>query len=280
MAGLKDIGYSKEQADLQIKNSLTLEQRMSNNEFDNCPVDEVVRIGRLVANSKITSRWLERWVANYCGAKTKKSESSNGKDIGDIGDILFPPGIIGKDNAELKSCEKDFRYGIGGGQHRFFENIPFYLYLQFQQGGKNDYFTLYLLSKEDIHKEIFDYQVGRCSPSQVSGQTKKLINGKIEKMSDDEVRALVQGSFDGKNNILWGFGIDGNPGEFTKKEPVKPKNLNSKAAKQYPAKLQKYVEAKQKHQKKVDTVNRWNSKYKIDIEDLKDWEKVKAKYGI
>jgi len=276
MAGLKEIGYTREQANIQISNSLTLEQRMSNREFDDCPIDEVVMIGRLVSNSKITSRWLERWVANYCGAQTNP-ESGDGKDNGDI---LFPPYVVGKDNAELKSCEKDFRFGIGGGQHRFFENIPFYLYLQFQQGGKNDYFTLYLLSKEDIHREIFDFRVCRCSPSQVSGQTKKLIEGKVEKMSDDEVRQLVQDSFDGKNNILWGFGIDSNPGEFTRKEPVKPKNPASKAAGQYFVKLQKYNEAKQEHQKKVDTINRWNSKYKIDIKDLKDWIKVKTKYGI
>lgn len=271
MASLADIGYTKEQADIQIRNSLTLEQRMSNKEFDNCPVDEVVYIGRLVANSKITSRWLERWVANYCGAKTNP-ESYDGKDYGDI---FFGDNIIGKDNVELKSCEKDFRYKIGGGQHRFFENIPFYLYLQFQQGGKNEHFTLYLLTKEQVYEEIFVHQVCRCSPSQVSGQTKKLTKGKVEKMSDDEVRQLVQDSFDGKNNILWGFGIDSNPGEFTRKEPKMPSKPNSKAAQGYPIKLQKYLDAKQAHQKKVNDLARWNSKYKIEIDDLKDWDLVK-----
>ena len=276
MAGLKEIGMSREEANKQISNNLTLEQRMSNKEFDNCPADEVVIIGRLVSNSKITSRWLERWVANYCNAWTNP-ESTDGKDYGDL---FFGNNVIGEDNVELKSCEKDFRHVIGGGQHRFFENIPFYMYLQFEQGGKNDNFTLYLLTKEQVHEEIFDHDVCRCSPSQVSGQTKIISEGKMKRMSNDEVRALVQNSFDGKNNILWGFGIDSNPGEFKKKLPVCPKNLDSKAGKQYQIKIQKYNEAKEAHQKKVDTLARWNNKYKIDIEELKDWKNVKTKYGI
>ena len=275
MAGLKEAGYSKEEADKQIAIGLTLEKQMSAGVFDNAPIEDAVRLSRLVSNSKITSRWRERNIAYHTGADAGV-DSPDGKDYGDL---FFGNKILGTDNVELKCSEKDDRHRIGGGQCRFFENIPLYLFLQDQQGG-NDFFGLWLLTKEQIWKEIFVYQVCRCSPSQVSGQTKTMIEGKIKKMTDKEVLQLVQDSFDGKNNILWGFGIDSNPGEFTKKEPITPKNPNSKAAKQYPAKLQKYVEAKQKHQKKVDTVNRWNSKYKIDIEDLKDWEKVKAKYGI
>jgi len=276
MAGLKEAGYTQEEADKQISISLTLEKRMSAGDFNNAPIEDAVRLSRLVSNSKITSRWRERNIAYHTGAQAGV-ESPDGKDYGDL---FFGNKVLGRDNVELKCSEKDDRHRIGGGQCRFFENIPFYLFLQDQQGG-NDFFGLWLLTKEQIHEEIFDHQVCRCSPSQVSGQTKKMSEGKIKKMSNDEVRQLVQDSFDGKNNILWGFGIDSNPGEFTKKEPIKPKNPNSKAAQQYPEKLRKYTEAKQAHQKKVDTVNRWNSKYKVTIEELKNWDHLlKTRYGI
>lgn len=276
MAGLKEAGYSKEEADKQIAIGLTLEKRMSAGDFDNAPIEDAVRLSRLVSNSKITSRWRERHIAFLTGAQAGV-ESPDGKDYGDL---FFGKKILGRDNTELKSAEKDGRDVIGGGQMRFFENIPFYLFLQDQQGG-NDYFNLYLLSKKQIHEEIFIHRVCRCSPSQVSGQTKKMYEGQLKKMADNEVLQRVQESFDGKNNILWGFSIDSNPGEFTRKEPIKPKNLNSKAAKEYPKKLQKYNESKQAHQQKVNTINRWNSKYKVTVEELKDWDSLlKTRYGI
>lgn len=270
MTSLSDLGYTNETADIQISNNLTLEQRMSNNEFDNFDLTDIVRLGRLVNNSKITSRWLERRIANAIGGKWNPL-SEDGKDYGDI---LAGAGVIGEDNIELKSSEKDGRYRIGGGQCRFFENIPYYLFLQYQQGG-NDYFDLYLLSKEDIWQEIFVHKVCRCSPSQVSGQTKVLSEGQMKKMSDDEVRKLVQESFDSKNNILWGFGIDSNPGEFKRKEPTKPKNMNTKAGEKFSEKHQSYLDAKAAHQQKVDTLTRWTTKYKVTIEQLKNWDNLK-----
>lgn len=281
MAGLKELNISPQEADKRIEEGLTLEKRMSDKEFDNCPIEDVVRIGRLVNNSKITSRWLERWIAKYCNGWANPS-SPDGKDVGDL---YFNPIVtepkIGEDNSELKSCEKDLRFGIGGGQHRFFENIPFYLYLQFEQETGNNTFDLYLLHKNDVHKEIFEYKVCRCAPSQVSGQTKKNMEGKIAKMDDEEVRSLVQESFDKKNTIVWGFGIDSHPGEFTRKEPKRPKKENVKNMESYNKKYNSYMLAKEAHKKKVDTVKRWKENYKININDLRDnWTEVKKKYGI
>lgn len=280
MAGLKDIGVTREEADKMIFAGSTLEKRMSDGEFDNCPIEDVVMIGRMVANSKITSRWLERVIAHHANGKANpKSDNKDGKDYGDI---LLGKRKIGRDNVEVKSSEKDYRYVIGGGQHRFYEDIPYYLYCQFEQGGKNDYFTLYLLSKQEIHDEIFDHKVSRCTISQGSGKTKKTeIDGKVESMSDDEVRQLVQDTFDGKNDYLWGFSISSNPGKFTRKEPKKPSNLGTKAAEQYPVRLESYLKAKEKHQEKINTLNRWNSKYKVTIEELRNWENLlKTRYGI
>ena len=282
MAGLTEIGLLPIEADKIISASLTLEERMQKKEFDNAPKDDVVRIGRLVSNSKITSRWLERWVAAYIGGK-HNPKSDDGKDYGDIfanygGLSLYR---LGRDNIELKACEKDFRYSIGGGQHRFYENIPFYLYFQFQQGGENDSFLLYLLSKEEVHDEIFKYKVCRCTVSQGSGKTKKNSNGVVEKMTDSEVESLVQDSFDGKNDILWGFGIDSNPKEFKRKEPLFPKKSSVVAIEKYLEKSKRYLEAKKTHQKKVDTLYRWNTKYKVSLAELKDWENLlRTRYGI
>jgi hypothetical protein len=276
MAGLAEAGYTREEANKQIAIGSSLEKRMSRGDFDNAPIEDAVMLSRLVANSKITSRWRERHIAFLTGAQA----GVKSPDGGDGGDLFFGQKIFGRDNAELKSSEKDDRNRIGGGQMRLFENIPYYLFLQDQQGG-NDYFTLYLLSKEQIHEEIFVHRVCRCSPSQVSGQTKKSTVSGIEKMSNEEVLNLVQDTFDKKNNILWGFGIDSDPGEFKGKEPVQPKRQGTKSAENYPAKLEKYNKAKEKHQKKVDAINRFNNKYKVTIEQLKSWDNLlKTRYGI
>lgn len=273
MAGLAELGYTPFEADRVIATSLELEKRMSAKEFDDAPATEVVRICRLVNNSKITSRFLERWVARATGADPNP-QSLNGNDAGDL---LFGNKRLGLDNAELKATEKVGRFSIGGGQLRFFEDIPYYIFLQFQQDG-NDHFDLYLLSKQEMHDEIFEYQVCRCSPSQVSGQTKVVVNGNLAKMDDDQVRELVQESFDQKNKIVWGFGIDSQVKPFVRKEPKqKPSEPNDKFA----ARVASFVKAREAHQKKITTLSRWQTKYKITLADLAQWTQLLTqRYGI
>jgi len=265
MKSFKDLtGLTEEEADAAIVALGDLETRMSNKEFDHVPFEHVVRLCRLVHNSKITSRFLERWIANYCNSSNinpnKGQVSGN-----DFGDLLLGNGIIGRDNIELKSAEKDGRHVIGGGQLRFYENIPFYLFLQFEQGG-NDSINFYLLSKQQLHDEIFKYKI-RCSPSQVSGQTTKVVNNKKTKISENELLTLIQETFDNKNKILWGMTIDSNP-----KLPKPPKkNSNNK----------RYLAGLDTYNKKIETLTRWNNQYKITLNDLKNWSTfVKEKYEV
>lgn len=265
MKSFKDLtGLTEDEADSAIISLGVLETRMSNKEFDNVPVKYVVRLCRLVHNSKITSRFLERWLSNHCNSSTL-SPNKGQVSGNDFGDLLLGEGIIGRDNIELKSAEKDGRHVIGGGQLRLYENIPFYLFLQFEQGG-NDHINFYLLSKQQLHDEIFKYKI-RCSPSQVSGQTTKVVNNKKTKISENELLKLIQETFDNKNKILWGFNIDSSP-----QLPKTPKkNLTGK----------RYLEGLEAYNKKIETLTRWNNQYKISLDDLKNWSTfVKEKYEV
>lgn len=221
-----------EQRKEAIRQRATFQKRMQQKEFDFAPWEECAVIAREVDNSKITSRFWERRVANELDWITDPTSKVDNQDYGDL---MIKDGVIGQDNVELKSTEKLGNYNISGGQLRFYENIPWYLFLVIDDEYQ---VHLYMMHKNEIYKEMFEHRIGIGSVSQGSGKTTHK-NG--QRFSQDEKLQLIQETFDGKNDILWGFGING------------------------------------KTNKKVK--DRWDKKYKVTTEQLKNWESFKKNRG-
>lgn len=222
------LNISKQEADRIIKLNNSLETRMQNGEFDQAPLEDACRIARMVSNSKITSRWWERLLAHHLNWQTDPT-APDGKDYGD----LFATGFaIGEDNIELKTSEKAGRGSIGGQQMRFYENIPWYMFVKLNPFD-NEGFRIFMLHKDDIYQEIFYHKDILPGVSQGSGKTKN--------KTDDQRRQMIQETFEGKNDILWGFATD----------------MLSKG-------------------KKV-TFDRWEQHYECTIDDLRDWPAFKQK---
>ena len=222
------VNMTKEEADKLIQINSELEVRMQNKEFDQAPLEDACRIARMVSNSKITSRWWERLLAYHLAWQTDPT-STDGKDYGD----LFATGFkLGEDNIELKTCEKAGRGSIGGQQMRWYEDIPWYMFVKLNPLD-NEGFRIFMLHKSDIHREIFHYQAKLPGVSQGSGKTK-------DKTTEQRLQ-MIQETFDGGNDILWGFGTD------MLSESQRP------------------------------VFQRWERLYECTIEDLRDWRGFKAR---
>lgn len=215
-----------------IKQRATVQEKMQNKEFDLFSWDECPLIAREVDNSKITSRFWERRIANELGWITDPRSNENNQDYGDL---MVRNGIIGIDNVELKSTEKLGNYKIGGGQLRFYEDIPWYMFLVLDD---NFVAHIYMMHKTDIYKEMFIERKGIGSVSQGSGKTTHK-NG--DRFNQEEKLQLINETFEGKNDILWGFGINGKTD--------------------------------------IDTKERWDKEYKVNLESLRQWESFKISRG-
>ena len=226
---IPNINMTVEEADKLIEVNSQLETRMQNGEFDQTPLEHCCRVARMVANSKITSRWWERVLAYHLGWTTDPT-TDDGKDYGDLFAVDNGKSVIGQDNIELKTCEKLGNNKVGGQQMRFYEDIPWYMFVKLNPSN-NTGFRIFVLHKNDIHNEIFEYQSTLPGVSQGSGKTKN--------KTPDQRRQMIQETFDKKNDILWGFGTD----------------MKSKAQKEVWA--------------------RWESKYEVTVDQLKDWHKFK-----
>ena len=217
-----------EQRKEAVRQKATIQTRMQNKEFDFAPWDECPLIAREVDNSKITSRFWERRIANELGWITDPTSEHDNQDYGDL---MVSTGTIGIDNVELKSTEKLGNYKISGGQLRFYEDIPWYMFLVLD----DDFVAhLYMMHKDDIYHELFVEHKGIGSVSQGSGKTTHK-NG--IRFNQEEKLNLIKETFERKNDILWGFGINGKTD--------------------------------------VSTKNRWDDQYKVTLKELQDWESFK-----
>ncbi len=230
---MNENGITLEQRKAQIVLRATLAERMSNKEFDNAPWEECPVIAREVANSKVTSRFWERRIANEIGGwSTNPTNPDNGSDYGDL---MIDGGVLGVDNVELKSAEKLGNYCVRGGQCRFYEDIPWYMFFTLDDDFKAN---IYMMSKEDIKREIFEEKSVNPSISQGSGKTTHA-NG-VKFTAEEKLEFLAE-TFEGNNKELWGFGND-----FT-------------------------------NGRKAHVLERWNREYKVSIEELRDWAGFKQK---
>jgi len=148
------------------------------------PQNEMYRYYHIM-KPKQAEKYIEGWVATRIGGKKIESdivpEEFKQNDNGDIwvGDKFE----IGKNNIELKSSF-NADSGIGGGQFRFYENVPFYM---IYKAWSIDHHEMFLLTKQQLINEIIERanNSGKSAfvSSQGSGVISKLTNEqKIERL--------------------------------------------------------------------------------------------------
>lgn len=186
---------TKTQMQQATRTQMDIEKQMQNGKYDDYNWEDCPTLARFVNNSKITSRWWERRIANLLGWKTDPKDDNDSQDYGDL---FAPPFVIGEDNIELKASEKLGRYDIGGQQFRFYERIPYYMLWKLDP--IEDFGRCFLLSKDDLHNEIFEHKSFVPGISQGSGKTAGL--------SNTQRLQLVEETFNNKNQLLWGVGFN------------------------------------------------------------------------
>jgi hypothetical protein len=164
------------------------------------PQNEMYRYYHIM-KPKQAEKFIEGWVAKRIGGKKIENnlipDAYKQNDNGDIwvGDILE----IGKNNIELKSSFSADS-GIGGGQFRFYENVPYYM---IYKAWDIDHHEMFLLTKLQLISEIINRAElsGKSAfvSSQGSGVISKLDNA--EKI--DRLHKNLTGEYQDK--LGWGF---------------------------------------------------------------------------
>jgi hypothetical protein len=153
---------------------------------------------------KQAEKFIEGWVATQIGGQkitsSQVEEEYKKNDNGDIwaGEKL----IIGKNNIELKCIFKDGS-NIGGGQFRFYENVPYYMFFKAWNETRHEVF---LLTKEQLISEIIE----RARDSKYSAYGSSQGSGVINKLTQDEKIQRLYDNVEGKyaDKIGWGFNTD------------------------------------------------------------------------
>jgi hypothetical protein len=164
------------------------------------PQNEMYRYYHIM-KPKQAEKFIEGWVATLVGGKKIESNLIPDKykqnDNGDIwvGDIF----IIGKNNIELKSSF-DPGSGIGGGQFRFYENVPFYM---IYKAWSIDHHEMFLLTKQQLIDEI----INRARKSGKSAFVSSQGSGVISKLTNEEKidRLLKNLTGEYQDKLGWGF---------------------------------------------------------------------------
>jgi hypothetical protein len=154
-----------------------------------------------IMKPKQAEKFIEGWVATLCGGK--KIESANVPDEykqNDNGDIWIGDRVqIGVNNIELKSSFKSDN-GIGGGQFRFYENVPYYMLFK---AWDNTRYEIFLLTKEQLINEIITRSQKTGRNSITSSQGSGVISKLTEDQKIDRLRKNLTGEFQDK--LGWGF---------------------------------------------------------------------------
>lgn len=169
-------------------------------EYYDIPYDEMYHY-YFIMKPKQAEKFIEGWVANLIGGKKidhrQVPEEFKKNDIGDIqGSEQL---VIGTNNIELKSSFKHDS-GIGGGQLRFYEPVPYYLF--FKSWSETEY-EMFLLTKEQLTNEIKQ----RAIDTGMSAYTSSQGSGDISRLNNAEKILRLDENVNGKklDKIGWGF---------------------------------------------------------------------------
>lgn len=195
------------------------------NSYYTVPYSEMYQYYHIM-KPKQAEKFIEGWVATQCGGKKIESkevpEEYKQNDNGDIwvGDKLK----IGYNNVELKSSFKSDN-GIGGGQFRFYENVPYYMIFK---AWDNSNYEVFLISKEQIIEEIINR-------SMTTGKTitSSQGSGLISKMTVEQRIERLKKNLTGEHKDLVGWGFSPKTEkeyykEFQSKYGIEFKDVNQK----------------------------------------------------
>jgi len=164
------------------------------------PQNEMYRYYHIM-KPKQAEKFIEGWVATRIGGKKIEAdlvpEQYKQNDNGDIwvGDKFE----IGKNNIELKSSF-NADSGIGGGQFRFYENVPFYM---IYKAWNIDHHEMFLLTKQQLVDEI----INRARTSNKSAFVSSQGSGVISKLTNEEKISRLLKNLTGEyqDKLGWNF---------------------------------------------------------------------------
>jgi hypothetical protein len=164
------------------------------------PQNEMYRYYHIM-KPKQAEKFIEGWVATCIGGKKIESdlvpEEYKQNDNGDI--WVGEKFEIGKNNIELKSSF-NADSGIGGGQFRFYENVPFYM---IYKAWNIDHHEMFLLTKQQLIDEIINRATASGKSAFVSSQG----SGVISKLTNDQKieRLLKNLTGEYQDKLGWSF---------------------------------------------------------------------------
>lgn len=168
--------------------------------YYNAPYNQMYQYYR-VMKPKQAEKFIEGWVATLCGGKKiERKDVPEEYKQNDNGDIWVGDRFqIGVNNIELKSSFSADN-GIGGGQFRFYENVPYYMF--FKAWNETEY-ELFLLTKSELVQEIINRSQTTGRNSITSSQGSGVISKLTESEKIDRLLRNVKGEFQDK--LGWGF---------------------------------------------------------------------------
>jgi hypothetical protein len=192
-------------------------------EYYDVPYNEMYQYYSIM-KPKQAEKFIEGWVAQLIGGgKINSRDVPDEYRQNDNGDIWAGSTLkIGNNNIELKSSFKGTT--IGGGQFRFYENVPYYML--FKAWDENN-FDMFLLTKAQLIEEIKDLAK---RPGKKSAYTSSQGSGVISKLSKDEqiIRLHENLAGDKADKIGWGFNAKTEKdlyAKFVTKYKVDPKKV-------------------------------------------------------
>jgi hypothetical protein len=151
--------------------------------------------------SKKAEKFVEGWVAHQCGASLISADVDSKKYKSDIGDLFFGGNLmVGKNNIELKVIFRDSN-NIDGKQFRFYENVPYYMFLKSWRFQK---YELFLLTKHELIWEI-KHRANLYPNKSCLGTTQG--SNSFSKLTNEEKLTRLDENVAGKRDdkLGWGF---------------------------------------------------------------------------
>lgn len=193
-------------------------------DYYNVPFEDMYHLYHAM-KAKQAEKFIEGWVATLIGGKKIEGHLvPHEYKQNDNGDIWVGSKFeIGKNNIELK-CSFSEEDTLGGGQFRFYEDVPYYMI--FKTWNETQY-DIFLLTKQQLINEI----VTRARNSNKSAFTSSQGSGVISKMTPQEkIRRLYENvNKQQTDKIGWSFNTKTETefyDNFRNKYRVNPEDVN------------------------------------------------------
>lgn len=175
---------------------------------------------------KKAEKFIEGWVATLCnGKKIESKEVPDQFKKNDNGDIWIGDNLqLGVNNIELKCIFKEGGH-IGGGQFRFYENVPYYMFFK---AWNSTTYEIFLLTKQQLVDEIINRALSTGKNSITSSQGSGIISKLNESEKIDRLKKNLTNEYQDK--LGWEFNSKTEPEfyeSFQNKYKVNPDQIKN-----------------------------------------------------